>query len=85
MVKESITLRATWAQELTNERLMSMAFNLTSKSNAITFGVRLHMARQILSQIRGDQKDVFWGDLDGALSRVLSSDHLFILIYMLMI
>ena len=39
MVKKPITLRAAGTQELTNERLISMAFNLTSKSNAITLGV----------------------------------------------
>ena len=37
--KESIVREATWTQELTNERLMSMAFILTGKSNAITFVV----------------------------------------------
>ena len=31
-VKESIIREATWTQELTNERLMSMTFNLTGKS-----------------------------------------------------
>ena len=36
-VKESIICEATWTQELTNERLMSMTFNLTGKSNAFTF------------------------------------------------
>ena len=36
-VKESIIREATWTQELTNERLMSMTFNLTGKSNAVTF------------------------------------------------
>ena len=36
-VKEFIALEATWTQELTNERLMSMTFNLTGKSKAITF------------------------------------------------
>ena len=35
--KESIIREATWTQELTNERLISMTFNLTGKSNAVTF------------------------------------------------
>ena len=38
-VKKSIVLKATRTQELTNERLMSMTFNLADKSNAITFVV----------------------------------------------
>ena len=38
-VKESIVRKATWTQELTNERLMSMTFNLAGMSNAITFVV----------------------------------------------
>ena len=38
-VKESIIRKATWTQELTNERLMSMTFILTGKSNAVTFVV----------------------------------------------
>ena len=38
-VKESIIREATWTQEPTNERLMSMTFNLTGKSNAGTFVV----------------------------------------------
>ena len=38
-VKESIIRKATWTQELANERLMSMTFNLAGKSNAITFVV----------------------------------------------
>ena len=37
--KESIIRGATWTQELTKERLMSMTFNLTGKSNVITFVV----------------------------------------------
>ena len=38
-VNESIVREAAWAQELTNERLMPMTFNLAGKSNAITFVV----------------------------------------------
>ena len=38
-VKESIVREATWTQELTNERLMSMTFNVAGKSNAITLVV----------------------------------------------
>ena len=49
-VKESIIREATWTQELTNERLMSMTFNLTGKSNAVT--LLWHMARHILCPIR---------------------------------
>ena len=39
VVKESIVREATWTQELTNDRLMSMTFNLAGKSNAIAFVV----------------------------------------------
>ena len=38
-VKKSIVHEATWTQELTNERLMSMIFNLVGKSNPVTFVV----------------------------------------------
>ena len=38
-VEESIVCEATCTQELINERLTSMTFNLASKSNAITFVV----------------------------------------------
>ena len=77
-VKESIVREATWTQELTNERLMSMTFNLTGKSNAITFVVT-YSPTDIVSNTR-EQKDVFWVDFDSAVSRVPSSDYLFVLI-----
>ena len=77
-VKESIIREATWTQELTNERLMSMIFNLTGKSNAITFIVA-YGPRDTVSNTR-EQKDVFWTDLESAVSRVPSSDYLFVLI-----
>ena len=77
-VKESIIREATWTQELTNERLMSMTFNLTGKSNAITFVVG-YGPTDTVSNTR-QQKDVFWADLKSAVSRVPSSDYLFILI-----
>ena len=78
-VKESIIRGATWTQELTNERLMSMTFNLTGKSNAITFVVA-YGPTDTVSNTR-QQKDVFWADLESAVSRVPSSDCLFVLIY----
>ena len=77
-VKESIIREATWTQELTNERLMSMTFNLTGKSNAITFVVA-YGPTDTVSNTR-QQKDVFWADLESAVSRVPSSDYLFVLI-----
>ena len=54
-VKESIVREATWTQELTNERLMSITFNLAGKSNAIIF-MLWHMARQLLCPIRGNRR-----------------------------
>ena len=78
-VKESIIREATWTQELTNERLMSMTFNLTGKSNAITFVVA-YGPTDTVSKTR-EQKHVFWADLECAVSRVPSSDYLFVLIY----
>ena len=78
-VKKSITREATWTPELTNERLMSMTFNFTGKSNAITFVVA-YGSTDTVSKTRG-QKDVFWADLESAVSRVSSSDYLFVLIY----
>ena len=77
-VKESIIREATWTQELTNERLMSMTFNLTGKSNAVTFIVA-YGPTDTVSNTR-EQKAVFWADLESAVSRVLSSDYLFVLI-----
>ena len=78
-VKESLIRGATWTQELTNEHLMSMTFNLTGKSNAITFVVA-YGPTDTVSNTR-QQKDVFWTDLESAVSRVPSSDYLFVLIY----
>ena len=71
-VKESIIRGATWTQKLTNERLMSMTFNLTGKSNAITFVVA-YGPTDTMSNTR-QQKDVFRADLESAVSRVPSSD-----------
>ena len=77
-VKEPIIREASWTQELTNERLMSMTFNLTDKSNAITFVVA-YGPTDTVSNTR-QQKDVFWAVLESAVSRVPSSDYLYILI-----
>ena len=76
-VKEATIRGATWTQELTNERLMSMTLNLTGKSNAITFVVA-YGPTDTVSNTR-QQKDVFWADLESAVSRVPSSDYLFVL------
>ena len=57
---------------------MSMTFNLTSKSNAVTFVVA-YGPTDTVSNTR-EQKDVFWADLESAVSRVPSSDYLFVLI-----
>ena len=77
-VKESITREATWTQELTNERLMSMTFNLTGKSNAVTFVVA-YGPTDTVSNTR-EQKHVFWADLESAVCRVPSNDYRFVLI-----
>ena len=77
-VKESIVREATWTQELTNERLMSMTFYLAGKSNAITFVVA-YGPTDTVSNTR-EQKDVFWAYLESAVSRVPSSDYLLVLI-----
>ena len=74
-VKEPIIREATWTQELTNERLMSMTFNLTDMSNAVTFVVA-YGPTDTVSNTR-EQKEVFWADLESAVSRVPSSDYLF--------
>ena len=76
-VKESIIHEA-GTQELTNERLMSMTFNLTGKSNAVTFVVA-YGPTDTVSNTR-EQKNVFCADLKSAVSRVPSSDYLFVLI-----
>ena len=57
---------------------MSMTFNLTGKSNAITFVVAYGPTDNV-SNTR-QQKDVFWAELESAVSRVPSSDCLFVLI-----
>ena len=77
-VKESIIREATWTQELTNERLMSMTFNLTGKSNAVTFIVAYGPTDTVSNT--WEQKGVFWADLESAVSRVPRSDYLFVLI-----
>ena len=77
-VKESIIREATWLQELTNKRLISMTFNLTGKSNAVTCVVAYGQTDTV-SNTR-EQKDVFWADLESAVSRVPSSDYLLVLI-----
>ena len=77
-VTESIVREATWTQELTNERLMSVAFNLAGKSNTITFVV-VYGPTGTVSNTR-EQKDVFWADLGSAVSRVLSSGYQFVCI-----
>ena len=80
-VKESIVREATWTQGLTNERLMSMTFNLAGKSNAVTFVVAYGPAYTV-SNTR-EQKVVVWVDLESAVSRVLSSGYTFVLLEML--
>ena len=67
-VKEFIIHEATWTQELANERLVSMTFNLTGKSNAVTFVVA-YGPTDTVSNTR-EHKDVFWADLESAVSRV---------------
>ena len=55
---------------------MSMTFNLAGKSNDISFVVAYDL-KYTVSHTR-KQKDVVWVDLNSALSRVSSSDYLFI-------
>ena len=55
---------------------MSITFNSTGKSNAVTFVVA-YGPTDTMSNTR-EQKDVFWADLESAVSRVPSSDHLFV-------
>ena len=57
---------------------MSMTFNLTGKSNAVTFIVA-YDPTDTVSNTR-EQKAVFWADLESTVSRVPSSDYLFVLI-----
>ena len=75
--KESIVREATWTHELTNERLMPMTFNfLASKPNAITFVVAYGPTDTVSN--KQEQKDAFGADLGSAVSRVPSSDYLFV-------
>ena len=67
-VRESVVREATWAQELTNERLMSMTSNLAGKSNAITFVVAYGLTDTVYNT--QEQKDAFWADLYCVVSRV---------------
>ena len=73
-VEEFIVHKAIWTQELTNEHLMSMTFNLAGESNAITFVVAYGLTDNV-SNTR-EQSDVFWADLESAVSRVPSSNYL---------
>ena len=57
---------------------MSMTSYMTSKFNAVTFVVA-YGPTDTVSNTR-EQKDVFWADLESAVSRVPSSDYLFVLI-----
>ena len=57
---------------------MSITFNLTDKSNAVTFIVA-HGPTDTVSNTR-EQKNIFWADLESAVSRVPSSDYLFVFI-----
>ena len=53
-VKESVVREATWTQELTNERLVLMTFNLAGKSNESL--LLWHMAQQALCPIRENRR-----------------------------
>ena len=53
---------------------MSMTFNLAGESNAITFVVAYGLTDNV-SNTR-EQSDVFWADLESAVSRVPSSNYL---------
>ena len=77
-VKESIVREAVWTQELTNERLISMTFSLVGKFNPIILVVAYGPTDTVYNT--REQKDAFLGDLDSAVSRVPSSDYLFVLI-----
>ena len=58
VVKVSIIREATWSQKLTNERLMSITFNLAGKSLSLLLR---HMAQQILCPIHGNRRMRFGG------------------------
>ena len=75
-VKESIIRKATWTHKLTNECLVSMTFNLVSKSDAITFVVAYGPTYTVSNT--WEQKDALWANLDSAVSRLPSSDYLFV-------
>ena len=59
---------------------MLMTFNLVGKSNAVTCFVVSYGPTDNVSSMR-EWKDAFWEDLDCAVSRVPSSDVLFVFIY----
>ena len=74
-VKEPIIRKATWAQELTKERLMSMTLNLAGKSNAVTFVVAYGIPTDtstVLNTVSNtrEQRKAFWADLDSAQQRL---------------
>ena len=75
-VKESTVREAAWTQELANERLVSMTstWQTSPTLSLVTYG-----PTDTVSNTR-EHKDVFWADLEGAVSRVPSSDYLVILI-----
>ena len=61
MVKESIISKATGAQALISERLMSMTFRLAGKSNSSTFVVAYAPIDTPQSR---EERDMFWTELD---------------------
>ena len=59
---------------------MLMTFNLIGKSNATTFFVVAYGPTDTVSSMQ-EWKDAFWADLDCVVSRVPSSNVLFVFIY----
>ena len=74
-VKKSIVRESTSTQELMNELLMPMTFNLVDTSNAITFFVA-YGPTDTMSNTR-EQKDAVWQDFNSPASRASSSENLF--------
>ena len=56
---------------------MSMTFNMAGKFNAITFVVVYGPTDTVSRTLK--KKDAFWADVDSDVSRVPSSDSLFVI------
>lgn len=78
MVKELTVNKVTWTHFMAviSERLMSMTFNVGDNLNAVAFAVAYAAVDTARSR---DNWDILWTELDSITKRVLTNDHLAVL------